>query len=487
MEVGGRGSLSQFRRPLTADGNSVLDLDVEVGDRERARDGGWGPNPHSSIRASSPHGRASPGVSPKNVMMPRASSSRMPNSSRQRPPQPAGEAVVAAALSGAGRRLPGLGAPSRRAPAVKRQVEEVRRILDDNLQKDGECYAVCMAGGLDLGRLAEAALALTEVGRASAAAAVAVLERDAGTASDAVRGSQSSLWSEQPANANGLAEVANPEGALAELGGKGLVRHFGTGENIVLHLQFFGKKDVFAFGFGCIVCWTFEQAQIDEIRSKMKPFLVRPQHSGGVEEETMNFILKRKSEQDDDMDGESGEEVEDEEEEAQAKCIVQDKIILSTNSPLEKLAHSYALAQSVRLGGFELVVERSIADTRSIPETLAETGEVKLEARELSKQMGELLMLRCDVNLHTDILDTPDIFWDEERFEKIYVACRSYLDIDKRVDILNQRLVVLKDLYDLLQNSLNVKHGTKLEWIVIILILVEVVLEIIQLYFTPEG
>ena len=66
----------------------------------------------------------------------------------------------------------------------------------------------------------------------------------------------------------------------------------------------------------------------------------------------------------------------------------------------------------------------------------------KLQARELSRQMGELLMLRpegyslwrtefwpwvsftlpgrsvsgnsrCDVNLHTDILDTPDIFWDE--------------------------------------------------------------------------
>jgi len=42
------------------------------------------------------------------------------------------------------------------------------------------------------------------------------------------------------------------------------------------------------------------------------------------------------------------------------------RIILATSSPLEKLAHSYALAQSVRLGGFELVVERSIADTRSV-------------------------------------------------------------------------------------------------------------------------
>lgn len=475
MEVGGRGALAHFRRPLTFDGHSP-DFDVEAGnvERDRARDGH---NSHSSLRASSPHGRASPtspGQSPKQLPMPRQASNARPSAGRQRLAQPAGEAVVAAALSGAGRRLPGLGAPSRRAPAVKREVDEARRVLDGDLQKDGECYAVCMAGGLDLARLAKAAL---KVGS---------------KAMGATQGSQVSLPS-QPSEQNviSLAEVVNPEGDLGDLaglGGAGLVRHFGTGENIVLHLQFFGKKDAFAFGFGCFVCWSFDQAEIDALREKMTPFLVRPQHSGGVEEETMTFVQRKSPGEgaddmgEDDRDG-PGEDDDDKE----AKCIVQDKIILATNSPLEKLAHSYALAQSVRLGGFELVVERSIADTRSIPETLAETGEVKLEARELSRQMGELLMLRCDVNLHTDILDTPDIFWDEERFEKIYVACRTYLDIDKRVDILNQRLVVLKDLYDLLQNSLNVKHGTKLEWIVIILILVEVVLEIIQLYFTPAG
>merc|ERR1719359_2342033 len=112
---------------------------------------------------------------------------------------------------------------------------------------------------------------------------------------------------------------------------------------------------------------------------------------------------------------------------------------------------------------------------------MATIGEVRLDESELSKQMGGLLVLRCDVNLHTDILDTPEIFWDEERFEPHYVACRGYLDIDKRVDILNQRLGVLKDLYDLLQNSLNVKHGNKLEWIIIILILLEVLLELLEL------
>merc|ERR1711948_228815 len=110
---------------------------------------------------------------------------------------------------------------------------------------------------------------------------------------------------------------------------------------------------------------------------------------------------------------------------------------------------------------------------------MAESGDVNLDARELAKQMGNILMLRCDVNLNTDILDTPEIFWDEERFEPHYIACRGHLDIDKRVEILNQRLEVLKDLYDLLQNSLNVKHGNRLEWIIIVLILVEVFLDIL--------
>merc|ERR1719382_904955 len=200
----------------------------------------------------------------------------------------------------------------------------------------------------------------------------------------------------------------------------------------------------------------------------------------------MEFVIRRKQEgevddEDEDEGRRNGDEEEEDSEKVGASCIRQDQIILSTTSPFERLAHAYALAQSVRLGVFEVVVDRSIAKTRSIPETMATTGEIAVEERELLRQIGGLMALRCDVNLHTDILDTPDIFWDEEKFEPNYARCREYLDIDKRVDILNQRLGVLKDLYDLLQNTLNVKHGNKLEWIIIILILVEVLLELLEL------
>merc|ERR1712046_217054 len=90
---------------------------------------------------------------------------------------------------------------------------------------------------------------------------------------------------------------------------------------------------------------------------------------------------------------------------AEWEAVRGDQIILSSSNPYERLAHAYALAQSVKLGVFEVIVARSIGHTRSIPETMATIGEVRLDESELSKQMGGLLVLRCDVNLNTDILD----------------------------------------------------------------------------------
>ena len=57
---------------------------------------------------------------------------------------------------------------------------------------------------------------------------------------------------------------------------------------------------------------------------------------------------------------------------------------------------------------------------------------------------------------------------------------RDYMEIEKRLDILNQRLEILKDLYKLLQNELNVNHFATLEWIIIVLIAFEVVIDLLK-------
>jgi uncharacterized Rmd1/YagE family protein len=56
----------------------------------------------------------------------------------------------------------------------------------------------------------------------------------------------------------------------------------------------------------------------------------------------------------------------------------------------------------------------------------------------------------------------------------------QYMDISKRHDILNRRLDVIHELYEILSNELKHSHSSRLEWIIILLIVSEVILTILK-------
>ncbi|KAH7649351.1 putative conserved transmembrane domain near C-terminus [Cryptosporidium bovis] len=216
-------------------------------------------------------------------------------------------------------------------------------------------------------------------------------------------------------------------------------------------------KICYLFRFGCVVGWDLTRTERIAIVNLLKGYVNQPLHT------STNKL------QDDDMNYNYGEK----------PSIKHDSIYLVSDSLLEKLAYSYALSQSVKLSIFEYVVDETIESTRSLPESLAKTGTIKDNREDISKRIGELFMNRFYINLQTDILDTPDIFWELQDFETPYLACRNYMDIPKRVEVLNQRLDIIKDLYDMLNNELSLQHGYKLEWIVIYLICIEILIEIV--------
>lgn len=55
---------------------------------------------------------------------------------------------------------------------------------------------------------------------------------------------------------------------------------------------------------------------------------------------------------------------------------------------------------------------------------------------------------------------------------------KEYYDIEKRIEITNQRLDIIKELYDMLTEEMHNKQSNRLEWIVIWLIIIEVVIEV---------
>jgi len=218
---------------------------------------------------------------------------------------------------------------------------------------------------------------------------------------------------------------------------------FPTGESII---------DAFFFSYGATVLWGGSKEISQNLLDEIKGFEEQPRKELEVDEfsYTLNGAAK----------------------------VHEDEITLPDEAALTKLAVSYAIAQSVKLGTFETSILKTFDNNKHLPEDLAANGKINLSRREIRRKMGKLFIERSSINLHLDVLVPPDFFWEYPELEPLYKMMSIYLDIDSRVDALNQRLDVLHELLEMLGNELNHQHSSQLEWTIILLIVIEVVLTI---------
>jgi uncharacterized Rmd1/YagE family protein len=71
-------------------------------------------------------------------------------------------------------------------------------------------------------------------------------------------------------------------------------------------------------------------------------------------------------------------------------------------------------------------------------------GKIDLTQKQITMEIGRLFIERNSVNLHFDILDTPEFFWEQDKYKPVYDRLAGYLELGKRVDILNKRLDIMK-------------------------------------------
>lgn len=105
---------------------------------------------------------------------------------------------------------------------------------------------------------------------------------------------------------------------------------------------------------------------------------------------------------------------------------------------------------------------------------------IRLSREEVLKKTGEIFALRHVLNLSSDLLDTPDFYWDREELETLYHTTCAHLAVGKRTRIMNEKLNHCNDLMDLITNHLNDSHHVRLEWFIIILIMIEVCFELLH-------
>lgn len=226
----------------------------------------------------------------------------------------------------------------------------------------------------------------------------------------------------------------------------------------VIHIQIeedrLIKGDVFYFSYGALVCWGFSEEEEKELLTPVKEF--EKESLSKIELDEFTFIY--------------GDEMK----------IDEDEIVLQDKNVLTKLAISHGLAQSVKLANFEEIIQKTIDHTKQLPVYLAQRGKIPLSRKEISKKMGEIFIERNFINQHTDVLDTPEFFWDYPELESFYRRTAHYLDVTKRGEILNKRLTVVHELFEILSSELNHQHSSRLEVTIVLLILIEVLIALLR-------
>lgn len=212
------------------------------------------------------------------------------------------------------------------------------------------------------------------------------------------------------------------------------------------------EGDIFFFPYGALVFWGLNETQENEVMREAREFEM--QHVEQVEYDVFSY------------------------EYGTVAKIEDDEIFLPDHEVITKLAYSHGMAQSVKLAVFELTIQKTIHLTRQLPELLEKTGSVQLSRKDIRRMMGRLFIDRSSINLHQELLDTPEFFWEHSDLEPYYAQMAHYLDRERRVNVLNQRLVILQELFDMLAAELNHQHSSRLEWTIIWLIMIEVFLTV---------
>jgi required for meiotic nuclear division protein 1 len=148
---------------------------------------------------------------------------------------------------------------------------------------------------------------------------------------------------------------------------------------------------------------------------------------------------------------------------------------------LAKIAFSSGLARSTKLSVLETLLNDYFESIRSIPIILSRGSKVPFTRSFILRKTGELLNIRAQLNLYSEITDSlPDLFWDSRHelgLEGYYDEVGRALDVGIRIKVLNEKMDYAQEIANVLRERLSEKHGLLLEWLIIALISVEVILE----------
>ena len=160
--------------------------------------------------------------------------------------------------------------------------------------------------------------------------------------------------------------------------------------------------------------------------------------------------------------------------------VTNEAIFLKNPTTLNLKIISLAISQSVGLERYEKQLNSLFAQNRKVVESIHTFSIARRPS--LMKFIKRLALMRHDMVGNLLLLDKPNILWDNAEAEALYNRMALILELYNRHEIALSKLSQIKEDVMLVMDLLNHKQSEFLEWIIIVLIAVEIVMGLIEFF-----
>ncbi len=142
----------------------------------------------------------------------------------------------------------------------------------------------------------------------------------------------------------------------------------------------------------------------------------------------------------------------------------------------------FVIAKSAALERIEEKVDQ-VLDDMEVLITRLSRGKLSITDRELARLASTVLNFKYTSIAHVMVLDKPEITWEEPEADRLYSTMANLFELDQRYQEIRHKSETLLDITEVFSGLSHARRAARLEWIIIVLILIEIVIFVLEIFW----
>lgn len=160
--------------------------------------------------------------------------------------------------------------------------------------------------------------------------------------------------------------------------------------------------------------------------------------------------------------------------------ITNDYAVMPQDDPLFPGIISFVIAKSVALERIEERLDQVLDEVEGLIQRL-ERGLLRTSDKRLARMASSILSFKYASLANVMVLDKPDSTWENQEADRLYLTMANLFELKQRYSEIRHKSETLLGITEVFSSLSHARRASRLEWIIIILIFIEVVIFVAEI------